>query len=224
MHSTLQEKIQNHLGPKLKLKINNNRSTMLSVRWEPDCTKVSLHRMFLEAPPNVMDALSCYLAEQPSQLPITIKAFIEKSLKHLDYSDQLDRSTLYSQGHVFNLREIFDKLNYEYFDNQIQLQITWFGKPNHRNRNRVTFGLYYDPMKLIKIHTILDNPAYPDYFVEYVVYHEMLHHVCPSYIDEKGIHRIHSKEFKQREKLYRHYHLAQNWIREHQEHFFADFE
>ncbi len=46
---------------KLKLKINDNHSTMLSVRWEPECAKVSLHRMFLEAPENVMQALACYI-------------------------------------------------------------------------------------------------------------------------------------------------------------------
>ena len=40
---TFQERLENSVGSKLRLKINDNRSTMLSVKWDPDCTKVSLH-------------------------------------------------------------------------------------------------------------------------------------------------------------------------------------
>jgi hypothetical protein len=216
-----QEKIAHYSGRKLKFKINDNRSTMLSVRWEPDCTRVSLHRIFLKAPQNVMEELSCYLAERPSQLPKSVKAFIEKSLKTLDYTHELDQSKLYSQGNVYNLKRLYESVNSEYFDGKLSLNITWFGKPAQRNRSRITFGLYQDSLKLIKINRLLDSPSFPDYFLEYVIYHEMLHHVCPSYIDERGIHRIHSKEFKQQEVLFRHYSLAQRFIRERQEHLFA---
>ncbi len=106
----------------------------------------------------------------------------------------------------------------------LNLTITWFGKPGLRNRSRVTFGLYHDPLKLIKIHRLLDSPSFPEYLVSYVIYHEMLHCVCPAYVDEKGVNRIHSKEFKEKETEFCHYELAQEWIREHQELFFADLE
>ncbi len=65
---TLQEQLENRIGTKLYLKINDNRSTMLSVKWEPDCTKVSLHRMFLEAPSNMMQALTCYIKGEHKNL------------------------------------------------------------------------------------------------------------------------------------------------------------
>lgn len=218
---SFQDKIQNTLGNKLKLKINDNRSTMLSVRWEPDCTRVSLHRMFLQAPQNVMDALSCYIRQEKSIIPQTVKKFIETNLKKLDYTHHLARYKLYSQGNVYNLKKIYEELNKEYFQNKLNLAITWFGKHHQRNKSRVTFGLYYDPLKLIKINRLLDSPAFPDYFIGYVVYHEMLHHVCPPYIDKNGMNRVHSKEFKLQEEKYLYYDLAQNWLREHQNHFFA---
>lgn len=221
--TVLQEKIKIHSGNKLKLKINDNRSTMLSVRWEPDCTKVSLHRIFLQAPCNVMEELSCYLAKGPSQLPKTVKAFIDVSLKKLDYTHQLDHSKLYSQGNVYNLKEIFNEINTEYFEGKVKLNITWFGKPNQRCRSRVTVGLYEDSLKLIKISKLLDSSLFPHYFISYVVYHEMLHHVCPSYVDERGLRRIHSKEFKQREALHRHYNLSQDFVRKNQNYLFAEY-
>jgi len=216
----LQRQLENSSGLKLKLKINDNRSTMLSVKWEPDCTKVSLHRIFLEAPQNVMDALACYLKRKDKIISPSVKAFIEDNLKNLDYSHLLNPAKIYSHGNVYNLQLIYDRLNQEYFNNQLNLKITWFGKPFQRSRSRITFGLYHDPLRLIKVNRLLDSPSFPDYLVSYVVYHEMLHHVCPAYFDAKGQHHIHGKEFKQREMQFRHYDLAQKWIKENQANFF----
>ena len=67
---------------------------------------------------------------------------------------------------------------------------------------------------------MLDNPTFPDYVVAYVVYHEMVHHVIPSYYDANGNHHIHSKEFKQKEAKFRHYALAQGWIKKNVANFF----
>jgi len=222
VYTSLQEELENGCGQKLKLKINDNRSTMLSVKWEPDCTIVSLHRMFLKAPQNVMQALACYIRRQDKMIAPSVKAFIEDNLKDMDYSHLLDHDKLSIQGHVYNLQNIYDDINREYFEKQLKLYITWFGKPNHKGRSQVTFGLYHDPLKLIKINRLLDSSFFPEYLVSFVIYHEMLHHVCPAYFDENGMHRIHSKEFKQKEQQYRYYDLAQNWIKEHQEYLFAE--
>lgn len=217
---TLQEELEGIAGKRLKVKINDNRSTMLSVKWEPDCTKVSLHRMFLEAPRNIMEELACYLKRENQIISPSVKAFIEDNLKKIDYSHTVDKGNLYHQGNVYNIKQIYDELNEEYFRKRLNLLITWFGKPNQKNRSRITFGLYHDPLKLIKIHRILDTPSIPNYFISYVIYHEMLHYVCPAYIDEKGLNRVHSKEFKEREKCFRYYNLAQRWIKEHQANLF----
>ena len=217
---SLQRELELGSKKKLKVKINDNRSTMLSVKWEPDCTKVSLHRMFLEAPSNIMDELACYLRRETRIISPSVKAFIEKNLQKLDYSHQIDVTKLKSQGNVYNLKEIYNELNETYFNEKLDLRITWFGKSNQRNRSLVTFGLYYDPLKLIKIHRILDAQSVPDYVIHYVIYHEMLHFVCPAYVDKKGMNRVHSKEFKTLEQEFLHYDLAQRWIKEHQEYLF----
>lgn len=218
--SNFQRNLEEISGKKLKLRFNDNRSTMLSVRWEPHLTKVSLHRMFLEAPQNVMQALACYISREDRYIAPNVRSFIEENLKKLDYTYQLDIKKLCSQGSYYNLQKVYSDLNREYFHDQLNLQITWFGKPNPRPRSKVTFGLYHDPLKLIKINRLLDSPAFPDYLVSYVVYHEMLHNVCPSYHDERGIHRIHSKEFKAQEAQFKYFDLATHWIKEHKGHLF----
>lgn len=216
------EELENSSGMKLQLKINDNHSTMLSVKWEPDCTKVSLHRMFLQAPRNVMDSLACYLKREDEMISSSIKSFIEENVQKLDYSHLLDKKKMYTQGNLYNLQKIYDDLNEEYFHGKLKLSITWFGKRYQRNKTRVTFGLYHESLKLIKIHYMLDSPSFPEYLIYYIVYHEMLHHVCPSYYDKEGLHRIHSKEFKQKEELFKHYQLAQDWIRKNGINLFAE--
>lgn len=215
------QKLENSSGMKLQLKINDNHSTMLSVKWEPHYTKVSLHRMFLQAPPKIMNSLACYLKREDEMISPAIKSFIEENVQKLDYSHLLDKKKMYTQGNIYNLQKIYEDLNEEYFAGKLKLSITWFGKKNQRNRKQITFGLYHESLKLIKIHCMLDSPSFPEYLVYYIVYHEMVHHVCPSYYDQEGVHRIHSKEFKQKEELFRHYHLAQEWIKKNGINLFA---
>ena len=206
---------------KLKLKINDNRSTMLSVKWEPDChTGVS--------PPDVSagtkerDGSPRLLSKAEGQIDCSDSEGIYRRQSAECWIIPISSTVtkLYSQGNVYNLKKIYDELNEEYYDGKLNLSITWFGKPWQRPRSRVTFGLYHDSLRLIKINRLLDSPSFPDYLVAYVVFHEMVHHVCPAYMDENGYHQIHSKEFKAEEARYRHFALAERWIKENQANFF----
>jgi hypothetical protein len=50
----------------------------------------------------------------------------------------------------------------------------------------------------------------PRYFVAYVLYHEMLHHVVPMpVVDGKRI--FHGDEFQLKERVFRHYDRAMRW-------------
>ena len=54
----------------------------------------------------------------------------------------------------------------------------------------------------------------PRYFVAYIVYHEMLHHVIPG---SRGLGRVnlHPPEFKEREREFRHFQRALDWEKRH---------
>lgn len=212
----IHNRLEQSLGKRLLLKINDNRSTLLSVKWEPSFTKVSLHHMFLQAPRNVMKALTCYLRGGDNRLDPSIKAFIETGIQSLDYSHQLDSSKLQVSGKVYNLQKLYREINDTYFNRPLGLRITWFGHGKRISRRRVTFGLYHDALRLIKINRLLDDVQFPEYFVSYVIYHEMLHYVYPAYVDETGRKQIHSPEFKRQEKKFEYYREAEHWIREHQ--------
>ena len=214
------QNLQMQMGKNLKLSINNNRSTMLSVKWEPHQTKVSIHKMFLDAPDSIKTALALYLTRQHKVISPSIKAYIEGNLAHVNHSHLVKEQKLDLQGKHFQLQKIYDTLNTCYFNNELQLRITWFGHPIARSRRRLSLGLYYNFLKLIKIHRLLDDPIIPEYVIEYVIYHEMLHAVCPPYIDERGFNRAHGSNFKRRESQFIHYGKAKAWLKAHQKNFF----
>ncbi len=75
----------------------------------------------------------------------------------------------------------------------------------------MTFGSYDKHRNQIRINPLLDDAAVPLYFVEFIVYHEMLHAVCPAKIDSRGAIRSHTREFRMQEKQFAEYDDAKEW-------------
>lgn len=125
-----------------------------------------------------------------------------------------------AHGEHYNLQEIYDRVNTHYFDGQIDVPITWFGSQKRRARRRRVLGLYDFNNKLIKIHRLLDQPNFPSYFISYVVYHEMLHHVFPPSKPRRGRRKVHHADFKLHEKKFIEYSLAKKWEKENHQIFF----
>ncbi|HMJ21694.1 MAG TPA: hypothetical protein VK513_07290, partial [Terriglobales bacterium] len=75
-------------------------------------------------------------------------------------------------------------------------QLTW-----SRNHSRNSLG-HYDPAhNAIVVSRIFDHPRVPQYAVDYIVYHEMLHLKHP--VKLRGNRRcVHSAAFQAEEKLF----------------------
>jgi len=89
---------------------------------------------------------------------------------------------LQTHGLHHDLRALFDGLNSRYFRGQICAGITWgrrraSGLP--RSHRSVKMGSYAVEDRLIRIHPLLDRPFVPRYYVEWIIYHEMLHQKHP---------------------------------------------
>lgn len=200
------------LGQYLKLRVdvivNENRSTMLSLlEKKRDRVRLSIHHMFLDAPEEVISAIAQYVrgSRKPTGKEIILRTFIHQKLSRLDGSHLVNKKKLSADGEVYQLDKLFSSVNKQYFGDRLDLQITWFGERRQEVKSRITFGQYYDHLRLIKIHRMLDDPFYPEFFVSFVIYHEMLHSVVPGYFNEKGQLRIHNSEFKKQEKAFAQY-------------------
>lgn len=117
------------------------------------------------------------------------------------------------EGRYFDLRSIFDKLNARYFRNSLRnYTITWGRKRKERPLEYFIFGTIQEQDRIIRIHPLLDARFVPRWFLEYVIYHEMLHSVVPDRYDRKrGRRVVHTEEFNLRERKFPGYRRAKAW-------------
>ena len=121
---------------------------------------------------------------------------------------------LTEEGQHHHLGEIWDRVNAEYFEGRLQLKITWFHRRFKEAPRRIILGSYHFKPQLIRINNYLDQAHIPSYFVEYIVYHEALHHVLPPRPGKWGKRAIHHAEFKALEKKFKHYDQAKAYSKE----------
>lgn len=205
------ERLKRQLKIELDLVVTENRSVMLNLlEKRRSYVRLSLHKMFLNAPDAILNAIVHYVNGTRKEGSV-LRRFIQDNLPHYPPKIKAARPLLHA-GEIYHLKPIYDAINAQYFGNELDLAITWYGKERQkRRRTRITFGQYCTSLRLIKIHRMLDNPFFPDYFVSFVVYHEMLHSVVPASWDKRGRHCFHGPDFKERERLFEHYKQAIAW-------------
>ena len=112
-----------------------------------------------------------------------------------------------------NLKEIFDKLNTEYFESKIEANIEWGKKVTKKNLTSFRFGSYDPEKRLIRIHPRLQQGFVPLVVLELTVHHEMCHQWAPMK-RERGMWIAHHPQFKEKEREYRFYNEARSWEKE----------
>jgi hypothetical protein len=210
----LERRLRNaHPGPVI-LSITDNRQTIISHSYRGGVLRVRLHHMFLDAPPRVAAALVRYLTTGEREASLFVGRYIEANGARL--ARRARGVKLVTRGKRHDLLPIFQQLNDRYFDGAVNALITWgkHGTKRGNKRSTIKLGSYSALDRLIRVHPALDRPWVPRYFVAYVVFHEMLHHVIPS---SRGVGRrvLHPPEFVDRELEFRHYVRAILWERRH---------
>lgn len=217
----LRSQLERYSGYPIDLVVTDNRHSMLSVKWPTPATvalRLRLHRMFLAAGPEVVEALAHWLKSPRSKKAGgVINRFIRDHTHEITHNKARNR-TLSTQGDVYDLEEIYRRLNDRYFDNSVTAAITWGRKPaasrkrgRPKRRRSIRFGTYSQAENLIRIHPALDRHCVPDYFVEFIVYHEMLHGVVKFNKTPSGRNAFHTKEFRVREQAFALYERAIEW-------------
>lgn len=109
-----------------------------------------------------------------------------------------------ARGRVYDLDKIFDHLNREYFNGQIEKPVlSW-----SQRRTRRILGHHDSAHDTIVISKTLDAREVPVWFVEYILYHEMLHIKHPARIID-GRRYYHTNAFRADERRFPRYEDAQ---------------
>ncbi|MCB9561011.1 MAG: hypothetical protein H6709_20770 [Kofleriaceae bacterium] len=221
--ASLERRIRAHLARgTVRVTLTDNRYTMISVRRQGRAAgrdrhyDVRLHHMFTDADPVITRSLARYIADNDRDASRVLGTFIDDNTERVrGQARRTPMQVIVTAGQFHDLRAMYDDLNARYFDNKIEAAITWgprTGRP--RRRNSIKMGSYSVEERLIRIHRALDRAFVPAFFVEWIVFHEMLHQVHDIKV-KNGRREFHSRAFLADEARFEHYHEARAWERRH---------
>jgi hypothetical protein len=215
--SGLQSALTRAAGRPLNLTLTENRSVLLSFRRQRSLTEVRLHRMFLHAPQSVVEAVARSLRRTRRRAEADVRRFMNENL-HRVRKVPRQLPPLLTSGRVHDLQQVFDRLNLRFFNSALRVPLTWGRGSGRARRGGLTFGSYDPVLGLIRIHPVLDRRDVPQYFLESVVYHEMLHHHLGGIPDRAGRTVYHSRVFREAEARYPWHRQALAWEKDNLPH------
>jgi hypothetical protein len=210
---SLARDLSRELGLPVRLAVTDNRSTMISFRRAPAALRLRLHHMFLDAPEPVVRAVADYAGRGQRRAGRVLDDFIRREQPRIRQERDATDEQLTPEGQYFHLEEIRDRLNERFFQGGVRATIGWGRAPGRRRRKSIRLGVYDHQTREIRIHPALDHPEVPRFFVEFIVFHEMLHQLFPS-SNGPGRRVHHPRAFRDRERAYPLYEAAIAWERE----------
>jgi hypothetical protein len=177
------------------------------IRLDNGLLHVRISDLLEGAPAPVMEALAYILLGKLYRKPVA-RQYAHRYRLYLNRRDVRRQAQLVRQirgrkflsgpqGQVYNLEEVFERLNRQFFDGLMgRPQLGW-----SRGVSRSMLG-HFDPAhNAIIISRILDQARVPALALEYVMFHEMLHLQHP--VDHAGARRrVHTREFREAEKKF----------------------
>lgn len=213
MAEDLADRVALRLGERVRLVVHDNASTMISFRRRQDGVHLRVHHLFLGAPDQVAAAIADFAAPRATARRGAGRRLDEWIRARRSQIGPPRLGRLSPSGSVHDLQAIFDRLNAEEFGGKITARIGWGRLSRLRGRRSIKMGIYLHEARAIRIHPALDRTEVPHYFVEAVVFHEMLHQAIPT-VEVGGRRVVHGKEFRRREAAFRGHESAKLWERE----------
>jgi hypothetical protein len=211
----LADALSSLLAEDVRLSVHDNRSTMVSFRRRGREVHYRIHHMFLDAPEEVVGALAAFAdvargsAARRSAAGRRIDAWVKG---HRHRISPPRARPLQPRGRAHDLQALFDRVNAEQFGGAIDARIGW-GPVRVGDRTRtVKTGVYLEEGRLIRIHPSLDRPEVPEFYVAFIVFHEMLHQAVPARMTN-GRRIVHGAEFRRRERAHPDFTRALAWER-----------
>jgi SprT-like family protein len=178
---------------------------------------VRLSDISKDCPPEVMRALAFVLVAR--LLGKKVPAVHDRTYRDYSLAPEVMRSSdiarrrrgrkviSSARGNTYDLEKMFSKLNRKYFDSSLEKPtITW-----SQRKTRSILGHHDRVYETITISKSLDSPQVPEWFVEYILYHEMLH-ITHAARMINGRRYYHTAAFRLDERRFAKYEEAQRWL------------
>jgi hypothetical protein len=112
-----------------------------------------------------------------------------------------------SRGRFHDLKAAFQRVNRQYFRNQLAPPRLVWGQRLSRRK----LGHYQPATDTVQVSRTLDNPDVPGFVVDFIIYHELLHKHYGTQVSG-GRRYSHTPDFKQAERRFTRFNEAQEFL------------
>ncbi|MEO8436079.1 MAG: SprT-like domain-containing protein [Pyrinomonadaceae bacterium] len=203
--------------PEVEVKFYPYAGLRHTIRIRSGRVYVRISDVFKTAPPEVIRALAFILVGR--LLSRKAPRIYDRVYRQYAFTPQVLRASEIARRHrgrkvissargqFYDLEKLFARLNRRYFEGSVEKPVlTW-----SQRRTRNILG-HHDPVhETITISKTLDAADVPEWFVEFILFHEMLHIKHPARI-VRGRRQYHSQAFRADEQRFHRYQQAQDWL------------
>ena len=194
--------------PRFRVEFYPYSSLVLTIRRREEAVWVRLSDLLRRAPLSVLEGAAAlllarvYRRRAPASLtrPYLDYARSDRTRQRINHMRRrrIRPGAAGPRGRHFDLDQLFENLNDRYFEGKLQTpHIGWSNRSWRRQ-----FGCYDPGPNHILLNRRMDRPGVPQFAVEYVLFHEMLHVKHPT--RRSGCSLVsHSREFREEEKRFR---------------------
>jgi len=205
------EALHRHLAEELRQPIDliptTNRRTMLTWQQLTDgFLQIRIQSQFALADREIHSDLARYIATRDREAAARIKVWASL------WQRPPKARFAHPAGRHHDLRDHLAANRARFFEDSFEGRIGWSRSRRGRVRRRIRLGSWSGEHRLIRVHPVLDDRNVPDFVVDFVVYHEMLHgQVEPEVHD--GRRRVHTRDFRRLEQAHPDHGRAETWLR-----------
>lgn len=213
------------LGAPVRVDFGRSRTAPVQARAGRDdrgghVWEIRLHGMFRRAPLDVREALVKWLrvGRRATRAGPVLDAWIHGELAR--HPAKARRLRLETGGEHHDLQRLSEALFESEFHRDFAPQgsaarprISWGRRVASKSRRSLRLGSFEPESRVVRVHPVLDQAAVPDWFVVFVLKHELLHAAVDAYRDASGRWVHHGPEFRAREASWPEYEPAVAWER-----------
>ncbi len=170
--------------------------------------KLTASEAYTGAPPQVLEDLArAALLGRDRSTGERLKAYSESAAFQQALGALEGEPVSGGRGSTYDLQQVFARVNAEYFDGKMPApRLVWNSTITHRK-----LGHYQFSSDTVLISITLDTPQTPEYVIDYVMYHELLHKALGVQV-VNGRRYAHTPAFRRAERRFRYYNEAQEYL------------
>lgn len=211
IEDTIAALLTRRLDGDVELVTTNNRVRLVSYRKHRAHVEVRISRRLMALGEQVVEPIVGFVCDAPEarQQLRGLYAQIPAST-----SRPRSRPAMVPRGLCHDLEVLLRRESLSAFGEPTSgVDITWgVARRLRRPQRSIRLGTYHFERHFIRIHPRLDHPEVPEWFVGFVIFHELLHHRLGT--ETRGGRRVlHSPAFREAEARHPRYRDAQAWER-----------